>query len=115
MAQKKTDVAAPPRARLELEFEQPHLLGPLFGEFDRNLVAIEDRLGVYIAMTHVLLPFLVLPLYGVMKGISSVEMRARSGTRTTGRTPGCGSKRSTSRMDAPVRSDRFSTTLSPMS
>src|SRR5687767_15621085 len=42
-------VAAAPRARLELEFEQPHLLGPLFGEFDRNLVAIEDRLGVYIA------------------------------------------------------------------
>jgi phosphate starvation-inducible PhoH-like protein len=41
--------AAAPRARLELEFEQPHLLGPLFGEFDRNLVAIEDRLGVYIA------------------------------------------------------------------
>jgi phosphate starvation-inducible PhoH-like protein len=40
---------APPRARLEVEFEQPHLLGPLFGEFDRNLVAIEDRLGVYIA------------------------------------------------------------------
>jgi len=40
---------AAPRARLEVEFEQPHLLGPLFGEFDRNLVAIEDRLGVYIA------------------------------------------------------------------
>ena len=40
---------AEPRARLELEFQQPHLLGPLFGEFDRNLVAIEDRLGVYIA------------------------------------------------------------------
>jgi phosphate starvation-inducible PhoH-like protein len=48
MAQKKADAPAP-RARLELEFEQPHLLGPLFGEFDRNLVAIEDRLGVYIA------------------------------------------------------------------
>ncbi len=46
---KKTAEAAGPRARLELEFEQPHLLGPLFGEFDRNLVAIEDRLGVYIA------------------------------------------------------------------
>ncbi|HEX8381419.1 MAG TPA: PhoH family protein [Allosphingosinicella sp.] len=44
-----TAAAAAPRARLELEFEQPHLLGPLFGEFDRNLVAIEDRLGVYIA------------------------------------------------------------------
>src|SRR5206468_1828159 len=50
MAQKKpAETAAAPRARLEVEFEQPHLLGPLFGEFDRNLVAIEDRLGVYIA------------------------------------------------------------------
>jgi phosphate starvation-inducible protein PhoH and related proteins len=48
MAQKKVEPAAP-RARLEVEFAQPHLLGPLFGEFDRNLVAIEDRLGVYIA------------------------------------------------------------------
>jgi len=49
MAQKKGADAAPPRARLEIEFDQPHLLGPLFGEFDRNLVNIEDRLGVYIA------------------------------------------------------------------
>jgi phosphate starvation-inducible PhoH-like protein len=49
MAQKKAAEPAGPRARLELEFDQPHLLGPLFGEFDRNLVAIEDRLGVYIA------------------------------------------------------------------
>jgi len=49
MAQKKPDPSAPPRARLEIEFDQPHLLGPLFGEFDRNLVAIEDKLGVYIA------------------------------------------------------------------
>ena len=45
MAQKKAEVPTP-RARLEIEFEQPHLLGPLFGEFDRNLVAIEARLGV---------------------------------------------------------------------
>jgi phosphate starvation-inducible PhoH-like protein len=50
MAQKKPSATpAGPRARVEVEFEQPHLLGPLFGEFDRNLVAIEDRLGVYIA------------------------------------------------------------------
>jgi phosphate starvation-inducible PhoH-like protein len=49
MAQKKPADAPGPRAKLEIEFEQPHLLGPLFGEFDRNLVAIEDRLGVYIA------------------------------------------------------------------
>jgi phosphate starvation-inducible PhoH-like protein len=47
MAQKKAEAA--PRARLEVQFEQAHLMGPLFGEFDRNLVAIEDRLGVYIA------------------------------------------------------------------
>jgi phosphate starvation-inducible PhoH-like protein len=49
MAQKKATDPVLPRARLELEFAEPHLLGPLFGEFDRNLVAIEDRLGVYIA------------------------------------------------------------------
>ena len=48
MAQKKAEMPTP-RARLEIEFAEPHLLGPLFGEFDRNLVAIEDRLGVYIA------------------------------------------------------------------
>jgi len=50
MAQKRpAETAAPPRARLELQFEQAHLMGPLFGEFDRNLVAVEDKLGVYIA------------------------------------------------------------------
>ncbi|PZU59283.1 MAG: phosphate starvation-inducible protein PhoH [Sphingobium sp.] len=37
------------RARLELHFEKPHLLGTLFGQYDQNLVAIENRLGVYIA------------------------------------------------------------------
>ncbi|HEY1143186.1 MAG TPA: phosphate starvation-inducible protein PhoH, partial [Sphingomicrobium sp.] len=33
------------RARLELEFEQPYLLGPLFGDYDRHLITIEQRLG----------------------------------------------------------------------
>jgi len=37
------------RARLELVFEKPYLLTALFGEYDQNLVAIENRLGVYIA------------------------------------------------------------------
>ena len=37
------------RARLELEFEQPYLLGPLFGDYDRHLITIEQRLGVHIA------------------------------------------------------------------
>ncbi len=39
----------PDRARLELEFEQPYLLGPLFGDYDRHLITIEQRLGVHIA------------------------------------------------------------------
>jgi len=37
------------RARLEIEFDKPQLLGPLFGQYDQNLIAIENRLGVYIA------------------------------------------------------------------
>ena len=37
------------RARLELEFEQPYLLGPLFGDYDRHLITIEQRLGVHIS------------------------------------------------------------------
>ncbi len=40
---------APDRARLEIEFEQPYLLGPLFGDYDRHLIAIEQRLGVHIS------------------------------------------------------------------
>ena len=37
------------RARAELEFDDPAMLGPLFGQFDANLVLIENRLGVFIA------------------------------------------------------------------
>jgi putative spermidine/putrescine transport system permease protein len=40
------------------------------------LELLYNRTGVYIAMTHVLLPFMILPLYGVMKGISPEAMRA---------------------------------------
>ena len=39
----------PRRARLEVEFEEPSYLGALFGDFDANLVHIENRLGVYIS------------------------------------------------------------------
>jgi putative spermidine/putrescine transport system permease protein len=35
-----------------------------------------NRVGVYIAMVHILLPFMILPLYSVMKGISPSYMRA---------------------------------------
>ena len=37
------------RVRLEMEFERPQLLGALFGQYDQNLIALENRLGVYIA------------------------------------------------------------------
>ena len=45
----RRDPSVPERARLELEFEQPYLLGPLFGDYDRHLITIEQRLGVHIA------------------------------------------------------------------
>ena len=37
------------RVRLTIQFDRPDLLGPLFGQYDQNLIAIENRLGVYIA------------------------------------------------------------------
>lgn len=36
-------------SRLEMSFDKPSLISHVFGEFDRNLVAIESRLGVYIS------------------------------------------------------------------
>ncbi len=43
------DQPEPGKARVELEFDRPALLGALFGQFDQNLITIENRLGVYIA------------------------------------------------------------------
>lgn len=37
---------------------------------------IFNRTGVFIAMTHVLLPFMILPLYSVLKGIPRDHMKA---------------------------------------
>ncbi|GMN12731.1 PhoH family protein [Altererythrobacter sp. MTPC7] len=37
------------RARTEMSFDNQSLLGPLFGQFDANLVQVENRLGVFIA------------------------------------------------------------------
>ena len=37
------------RARAEVRFDEQAMLGALFGEFDANLVQIENRLGVLIA------------------------------------------------------------------
>ncbi|MBI1209126.1 MAG: ABC transporter permease subunit [Azospirillum sp.] len=46
------------------------------GIVDEPLQLVFNRLGVYIAMVHILLPFAVLPLYSVMKGISPSYVRA---------------------------------------
>lgn len=42
-------VPADERLRLDLDFDRAELLGPLFGQYDQNLIAIENKLGVYIA------------------------------------------------------------------
>jgi phosphate starvation-inducible PhoH-like protein len=49
MSRKPVPAQAGDRARLEITFDRPQLLGRLFGEFDQNLIAIEHRLGVYIS------------------------------------------------------------------
>jgi putative spermidine/putrescine transport system permease protein len=46
------------------------------GLIDEPLALIFNRAGVYIAMTHVLLPFMLLPLYSVMRGIPPAYARA---------------------------------------
>ncbi|MEC5341459.1 ABC transporter permease [Brenneria populi] len=46
------------------------------GVIDQPLVLVFNRIGVYISMTHILLPFFILPLYAVMKGISPNYVRA---------------------------------------
>ncbi len=46
------------------------------GLIEQPLVLIFNRTGVLIAMVHVLLPLMVLPLYSVMKGIGRAPMLA---------------------------------------
>lgn len=46
------------------------------GIIDTPLRLVYNRFGVYVAMTHVLLPFMILPLYSSMKAISPAYMRA---------------------------------------
>ena len=49
MSKKPQPAVAGDKARIEVTFERPQLLHALFGEYDQNLVSIENRLGVYIA------------------------------------------------------------------
>ncbi|TKD50475.1 PhoH family protein [Sphingomonas baiyangensis] len=48
MSRKPVPARAGERSRAELNFDRPELLPQLFGEYDTNLVALENRLGVYI-------------------------------------------------------------------
>lgn len=43
---------------------------------DAPVTMVFTRFAVYVAMVHVLLPFVILPLYSVMKGIDPVYLRA---------------------------------------
>ena len=43
---------------------------------DGRLVLINNELGTIIAMTHILLPFMILPMYSVMQTINPTYMRA---------------------------------------
>ena len=46
------------------------------GITEQPLELVFNRTGVYIAMVHIMLPFMILPIYSVMKGISPSYMRA---------------------------------------
>ncbi|SFN57490.1 putative spermidine/putrescine transport system permease protein [Formivibrio citricus] len=46
------------------------------GLIDEPLELVFNRTGVYISMVHILLPYMILPIYSVMKGISPSYMRA---------------------------------------
>lgn len=46
------------------------------GLIDAPLQLVFNRTGVYVAMVHIMLPFMILPIFSVMKGISPSYMRA---------------------------------------
>ena len=48
MSRKPVPAQIGDRSRVELLFDKPQLLAQLFGQYDQNLVALENRLGVYI-------------------------------------------------------------------
>lgn len=48
MSRKPVPAQPGERSRAELMFDRPQALAQLFGQYDQNLVALENRLGVYI-------------------------------------------------------------------
>ena len=49
---------------------------------DGRLQMIHNKIGTFVAMTHILLPFMILPLYSVMKTIPPSYMRAARSHRS---------------------------------
>jgi putative spermidine/putrescine transport system permease protein len=54
------------------------------GVTSERLAMMHNTFGTIVAMVHILLPFMILPLYSVMKGISPTYFRA---ARSLGATP----------------------------
>ena len=50
---------------------------------NKRLAMIYNMTGSFVAMTHVLLPFMVLPLYSVMRGVPPSHMRAATSLGAT--------------------------------
>ncbi|MDN4631406.1 PhoH family protein [Sphingomonas sp. PvP056] len=48
MSRKPVPAQSGDRSRTEVLFDRPQLMAQLFGEFDQNLLALENKLGVYI-------------------------------------------------------------------
>jgi phosphate starvation-inducible PhoH-like protein len=48
MSRKPVPAQSGERSRAEVNFDKPQLLPRLFGEYDSNILALEERLGVYI-------------------------------------------------------------------
>ncbi|MGY4396975.1 phosphate starvation-inducible PhoH-like protein [Sphingomonas sp. UYAg733] len=48
MSRKPVPAQSGDRSRAEVVFDKPQLMAQLFGEFDQNLLLLENRLGVYI-------------------------------------------------------------------
>jgi phosphate starvation-inducible PhoH-like protein len=48
MSRKPAPAQSGERSRVEVTFDKPQLLPQLFGEYDSNILALEERLGVYI-------------------------------------------------------------------
>src|SRR3546814_14492834 len=52
MSRKPVPAQSGDRSRLEVTFDKPQLLSVLFGQYDQNLVALENRPGVHITPTR---------------------------------------------------------------